>query len=113
MSVLAILWCLAVGLICVLLGMAIGQKYADNTIKRLRKHNSEMMTELRDGTTVTETQLTEFRRITQEHLKLNEEQNNVITYIRDDPYFKQYLGKHDSFSQLLLAILKSHPYAKD
>lgn len=82
---------------------------AKSTITRLRKHNSEMMTELRDGTTITQSQLDEFKRVVQEHLKLNEEQNNIIKYICNDSYYKRFLdGRYPSFSKLIIGLLTTH-----
>ena len=97
----------SIGLAC-LFGMALGYLTAyvrqSHTVKKLRKHNSELMAELRDGTTVTESQLTEYKRVIQEHLKLNEEQNNVVAYIRDnDP---TVLGKYSSFSSMVIGLIE-------
>ena len=75
------------------------------TITKLRKHNSELMKELAEGTTVERSQLAEYKRVVQEHLKLNEEQNNITVYIRNN--FPEILdGRFSSFSQMVIGLLK-------
>jgi hypothetical protein len=97
------------GFICAVVGLVVGTCYgvigSKSTIKKLRKSNSSLIADLSTGLTITTSQRDEYNRIVQEHKVLNEEQNNIIVYLRDSvPTMLD--GRYNSFSTLVIAILK-------
>lgn len=82
-----------------------GRQHMKSRVDKLTKANSSLIADLNTGLTLTPQQRDDNARIVQEHIKLNEEQNNVIVYIRDN--HKEYLdGRFTSFSQLVIALIK-------
>jgi hypothetical protein len=73
----------------------------------LTKSNKELMEEMRTGHLVSLSQLTEFTRITQEHAKLNDQQNAIVVFLRDNfPGVGdgKYAGMQ--FSEMVVAIIR-------
>lgn len=100
------------GFVCTVVGLVIGTCYgvigSKSTIKKLRKSNSSLMADLSTGLTITTSQRDEYNRIVQEHKVLNEQQNEVVVYIRNN--YPQMLTGHPSFSALVIATLKGGNY---
>ena len=89
------------------LGLIIGLLINSSTIAKLRKSNSELMAEQRDGVAVSPSQLAEFKRIVAEHTVLNEEQNRLITYLRNTfpgVATGQYAGMN--ITQMVMTIIR-------
>ena len=86
-------------------GLFIGWHYNKTVIKALRQSNSSLIADLNTGLTITTSQRDEYNRIVQEHKVLNEQQNEIIVYLRYR--FPTMLdGRYSSFSALVIAILK-------
>ena len=82
-----------------------GRQHMKDRVKKLTKANSSLIADLNTGLTITVSQRDEYNRIVQEHKVLNEQQNEVMVYLRN--YFPTMLdGRYSSFSALVIAILK-------
>src|SRR5277367_3269650 len=83
-----------------MLGYSAGGVRRDNIIKALRKSNSSLMADLSTGLTITTSQRDEYNRIVAEHKVLNEQQNEVISFLHEN--FRYLMdGRFSSFSQLV------------
>ena len=73
----------------------------------LTKSNKELMEEMKSGHSISPSQLVEFTRITQEHAKLNDQQNAVTVFLRDN-FPSVGAGKYAGmqFSEMVIAILR-------
>lgn len=84
---------------------SLGREHMKGQVKKLTKSNSSLIADLNTGLTITTSQRDEYNRIVQEHKVLNEQQNEVMVYLRN--YFPTMLdGRYSSFSTLVIAILK-------
>lgn len=82
-----------------------GRQHMKDRVKKLTKANSSLIADLNTGLTITTYQRDEYNRIVQEHKVLNEQQNEIIVYLRD--YLPTMLDwRYSSFSALVIAILK-------
>ena len=82
-----------------------GRQHMKDRVKKLTKANSSLIADIKNGLTITVSQRDEYNRIVQEHKVLNEQQNEVMVYLRN--YFPTMLdGRYSSFSTLVIAILK-------
>ena len=82
-----------------------GRQHMKDRVKKLTKANSSLIADIKNGLTITVSQRDEYNRIVQEHKVLNEQQNEVMVYLRN--YFPTMLdGRYSSFSALVIAILK-------
>lgn len=77
-------------------------------VKKLTKSNSSLIADLNTGLTITTSQRDEYNRIVQEHKVLNEQQNEVVAFIREN--FPSYTsGQFNSFSELVIGTIKRKP----
>ena len=78
---------------------------------RLTESNKELMDEAKNNHSMDASQLAEFTRITQEHAKLNDQQNAITVFLRDNfPGVKagKYAGMQ--FSEMVVAIIRENQY---
>ncbi len=82
-----------------------GRQHMKDRVKKLTKANSSLIADLNTGLTITTSQRDEYNRIVQEHKVLNEQQNEVIVFIREN--FRYLMdGRFTSFSQLVIGVVK-------
>lgn len=93
--------------LCWAIGHFFQKQRDERTIKALRKVNNELLAEQREGKYVSPSQLAEFIRITQEHAKLNDQQNAIVVFLRDN-FPSVGAGKYAGmqFSEMVIAILR-------
>jgi hypothetical protein len=76
-------------------------------VEELTKSNKELMEDMKACIQISPSQLVEFTRITQEHAKLNDQQNAITVFLRDNfPGVKagKYAGMQ--FSEMVVAIIR-------
>lgn len=82
-----------------------GRQHMKDRVKKLTKANSSLIADLNTGLTITTSQRDEYNRIVQEHKVLNEQQNEVVAFLRDN--FRYLMnGQFNSFSQLVIGVVK-------
>jgi hypothetical protein len=73
----------------------------------LTKSNKELMDEAKSSHSMSDSQLAEFTRITQEHTKLNDQHNAVIIFLRDHlpgVFAGRYAGMQ--FSEMVITVIR-------
>lgn len=94
-----------------LIGFGVGCHYAVSKFKKaietLTKSNRELMAEQKEGKSISPSQLAEFTRITQEHAKLNNQQNAIVVFLRDN-FPGVTAGKYAGMqlSEMVIAIIR-------
>ena len=85
-----------------------GRQHMKDRVKKLTKANSSLIADIKNGLTITVSQRDEYNRIVQDHKVLNEQQNEVVAFIREN--FPSYTsGQFNSFSELVIGTIKRKP----